>query len=474
MKVYDLIVIGGGAAGFSAIVKFREVAGPDKSIALISRGPLGGTCVNVGCVPSKYLIEVARYSKLAKLFNDRGVSVTVSFDFPKVMSSLRSFISSLRRGRYEALLDYYNVDFYPGIARFTSQDTVEVRGDSGVIELRGKAFIVATGSRPYVPPIDGLAEVGFETSDTIWGLDTLPDSMLVIGGGAVGVELAQAFSRLGSKVDIVEAMDRIVAFTEPQLSRALTSILEDEGVRVMVKSRVIEVRRVNGRIRARIVTHRGVLEEEYELILVATGRKPNTDNLGLENAGVEVDGRGYVRVSMDLRTSNPIVYAAGDVAGTPKPALLETLAAREGAVAAYNIAMGARETIDYEITPVVVFTDPELAMVGVTEEKLMEVKGACSCRIARFNTLPKSGIIGVKEGLAKIVVDPEDRVIRGFHILAPNASEYVAVASLMIKHRYKVEDIVNTILAFPTSSEILKVTAQTYLRNIERMPCCVE
>jgi len=470
---YDLVVVGGGAAGFSAIVKYRELAGPGRSVALVSKRPLGGTCVNVGCVPSKYLIEAAKIRRVISRLHGRGVRAVFSLDFKSLMSSMREFIGRLRSERYESLLEYYGVDFYEGEALFTSPRTLEVRGGEGV-ELEFKAAIVATGSRPSMPRIDGLESVPYYTTDTIWSLEELPSTMLVIGGGAVGVELAQALSRLGSKVDIVEVLDRLLPNADPLVSRVLTEVLEGEGVGVLTKSRVAELSREGGLVRARIVTPKGTIVKDYEVVLVAAGRRPNSDGLGLERAGVEVDSRGFIRVSEDLRTSNPSIYAAGDVAGTPKPAFLETLAAREGAIAAQNIALGTRLSIDYESVPVVVFTDPEVAYVGLTEEALTKIKGACSCRIAWFEKLPKSGIVGEYEGVAKIVVDPEDGSIRGFHTVAPNASEFIGVAALMVKHRYKVEDVINIILAFPTSAELLKLAAQAYLRRPDRMPCCVE
>ena len=474
MEKYDLVIVGGGAAGFSAIVKFRELAGPDRRVALVTRGPLGGTCVNVGCVPSKYLIEAGKASSLLKRFSSRGVIGEVSVDFRTLMESMRGLIEALRRDKYESLLDYYNVDLYVGEARFASPRTISVHFDGREVLLEAGNFIVATGSRPSIPRIKGLGNVDYYTSDTIWGIESLPSKMLVVGGGAIGLELAQAFARLGSNVDVVEALDRIIPGTDPLISKTLESALTREGLRIFTKSSVSFLEKVNGKVRARIVGLKGSFSEEYEAVLIATGRRPNSDGLGLDNAGVEVDPRGFIKVSPDLKTSNPAIYAAGDVAGTPKPAFLETLAAREGAVAAANIALGLRSSIDYDTVPVVVYTDPEVAYVGLSEERLMKLKGRCSCRIAFFKNMPKSGIMGVEEGLSKIVVDPDDGVVRGFHVIAPYASEFIGIAALMVKHRYSVEDVLDFISVFPTASEILKATAQAYVRKLDKMPCCVE
>ena len=474
MKRYDLVIIGGGAAGFSAMVKFREIVGPDESIAIINSGPLGGTCVNVGCVPSKYLIEAGKTLRTLRAMSSRGVKGEVAIDFGTLMGSLRRFIGELRKSKYESLIEYYGADLYVGNARFKSPRTVEIVGENGTTTVEGRGFIVATGSKPWIPDIRGIDSVEYYTSDTIWSIEKPPSNMLVVGGGAIGVELAQAFARLGSNVDIVEALDRLLPGADPLISKSLEKVLASEGLRIMSKSKVAEVWRRNGRIYARIVGGKGAYTREYDLLLVAAGRTPNTRGLALSRAGIEVDDKGFIKVSKDLRTSNPIAYAAGDVAATPKPAFLETLAAKEGALAAYNLATGSRQHIDYETVPVVVFTDPEIAYVGLSEEKMLKLKGKCSCRVSWFRSLPKSGITGSREGVAKVIVDPDEEVIKGFHVMAPYASEFIGIAALMIKHGYTIKDALETILAFPTSSEIVKTSIQAYLRNPDKMPCCVE
>ena len=474
-KGYDLVVIGGGAAGFAAIVKYRELLGFEKRIAMITKGPIGGTCVNVGCVPSKHLIETAKAFKIREIFSRRGVKVSqVGIEFPSIMKSLREFVESIRRDKYEKLLEHYDVDLYIGTARFTSPKSISVSSGDGRIDIYGEHFIVATGSRPSTPRIDGLNEISYYTSDTIWGVEELPGRMLVMGSGAIGLELAQAFARLGSIVEVVEILDRPLPGVEPEISKALGDILSKEGVKIYTKSKVAGFSRRGSRVVAKILTPQGSVEEEYDAVLIATGRRPNTEDLGLELAGIEVDNKGFVRVSRDLRTSNPKIYAAGDVAGTPKPALLETLAAKEGATAAENIALGGEKSIDYEATPVVIFTDPEVAYVGFTEHRLVEAIGMCSCRVVGFNLTAKSGIMGVEQGLAKIVVDPRSNVIVGVHVLAPHASEFIVAASLMIKHRYTVEDLVEAIHVFPTAYEVMKLAGQAFIRDVGRMPCCVE
>jgi mercuric reductase len=475
IKAYDLVVVGGGAAGFSALVKFTELTGGEGQIALVTQGPLGGTCVNTGCVPSKYLIETCKVLKAARVAQERGIALgDPKIDFPRVMQGARDLVKSLRQGKYEALLDRYpNVTLYRGRARFTGPRTIQVEGEQKAA-VEGRHLLIATGSRPLVPPIEGLERVSYHTTDTIWGLSERPGRLLMVGAGAVGLELAQVFARLGVEVEVVEVLDRPIPTTEPELSQELARVMAEEGVRFLFKSRVSSLRERNGQVEAEMVGPAGTRRQEYDLVLVATGRRPNSDNLGLEAAGVKTDAKGYIQVGQDLKTTNPHIYAAGDVAGSPKPALLETLAAKEGAVAAENIVRNGGKSIDYRSVPVVVFTDPELAYVGLTERAVIEQLGACSCRTVRFKDLPRAGIVGVEEGLAKLILDPRTGTIEGIHLLAPNASEYVVGAALLVKHRYTVEQLLDLVHAFPTSAELVKLAAQAFLRRPEEMPCCVE
>jgi mercuric reductase len=390
------------------------------------------------------------------------------------MNDVRELVGSMRKAKYEDLLKKFdNVDLYVGMASFRSHNEIVVKNGERRI-LRGEKIIIATGSSPYIPNIPGIDGMEYYTSNTIWELDRDISSMLIIGSGAVGLELAQSFSRLGVKVYIIEVLDRVIPKTEPELSRELTRILSEEGIEISLKSRVVSLEKSDDGVKARVIGHEGEKTVHADTLLIATGRKPNTTELRVENAGVKLDSRGMVVVDKYLRTTNPNVYAAGDVSNTVKPALLETLSAKEGATAAENIVKGNVKAIDHIYFPVVVFVDPQLAFVGLSEEDVMMRTGACQCRVVRFESMAKSGIIGRGEGLAKLIVDPYTNVMMGFHVLAPEASEFIGQASIMIKHRYKVEDIIDTPTVFPSISEIIKLSAQAFIRRIDMMPCCVE
>ncbi len=475
MKKYDYIVIGGGAAGFSSIVKISELTDGKSNILLVSKGPLGGTCVNTGCVPSKTIIEIAKHVKNLNRFIDRGVEVReFNIDTEKIFSSIRELVNRLRRDKYEEILkNYENVDFIEGYARFQSPNKIIVEGDGENIVEGGK-ILIATGSRPFIPIIEGIENVKYYTTDNIWMIEDIPSKMVVVGSGAIGLELSQAFARLGVDVHVIEVLDRPIPSTEPEISRMLVDILSREGVKFHFKTRVVKVEKKNGEIVVEASGNEGKLFIDAEMLFIATGRKPNTDALRLENAGVRVDGRGFIKVNEKMETSNPNIYAAGDVAGSPKPALLETIAAREGVVAAISMTGNNPTPIDYGSIPVVVFTDPELAYVGLTEKEVMDRLGACACRGVRFKNMPKSSILNNTEGYAKIIVDPYTGVIKGLHVLSPYASEIILQGSLYIKHGYRVGDVIDVIQVFPTVSELVKASAQAFIRRIDLMPCCVE
>ncbi|GBC71163.1 Mercuric reductase [Candidatus Calditenuaceae archaeon HR02] len=470
---YDLIIIGGGAAAFSAAIKASELTGGRMSILMVSAGRLGGTCVNVGCVPSKYLIEAAKHYHSSHMALFDGVTPKgADLDFGRLMGSLRSFVDSMRSEKYVDVLKHYpNVEHVEGRASFTSTHTIAVETSEGVREVRFQKALIATGSRPSVPSIPGLEEVGYYTTDTIWGIESLPESMLLVGGGAVGLEIGQAMQRLGCQVTLVEVLDRILPNMEPEISSTLANILADEGMRIIMKARIVEFSKHGGHSHAVVVTNEGRQTIESDAILVATGRKPNTDGIGLEKCGVAVDGRGFIKVDEMMRTSAPNIYSAGDCVA--KPLMLETLSAREGVVAASNIVEEGSASMDYDAVPFVVFTEPQAASVGLTEREVVKRFGACSCRIVSLENVAKARMMGAL-GLAKLVIAPDDGRVLGAHIVSHNAAEYITEAALYIKYGKTFMDIVNTIHVFPTYAEALKLSAQAFLRPLQKMSCCVE
>lgn len=469
---YDLVIIGYGAGGFSAMIKASELSEGKITIALIGRGPLGGTCVNVGCVPSKYLLEISNEFFYSKKNKFPGIKLKgAELNFEEVMNSINELVGELRKEKYVNVVRMYdNVNLIEGNAKFISHNEIEVETGNGKKVIKGDKFIIATGSRPAIPPIEGLNEVGFLTSDDIWNLRRLPSSVGIIGGGAVGLELGQALLHFGSDVTIIEALPRIAYVTEPEISEFLAKRLTEEGMKIFTRSRVLRVSKRGDAKLIEVIKRGRRMELEVDELLIATGRRPNTDTLDLKKAGVETDERGFIKTDRAMRTTNPNIFAAGDVVS--KKLMLETLAAKEGAIAAIN-ALGGSAEIDYTSAPWAIFTYPQVAAVGYTEEEFMKSTGACSCRVIRLSSVPKAKILH-EEGLVKVIADPHTGKVVGVHVLAPNATEFIIEGALAIRYELTIWDVIETVHVFPTLSESIKLASQAFIRNIDRMSCCVE
>lgn len=445
------------------------------TIAIIGVGPLGGTCVNVGCVPSKYMLEASHsvfrpgHPRMAGIH-----TTTVKYDFSEVMDGLRFYVAHARDSKYAHVIENYgNVILFTGLGKFVDKKTIMVSGSDGkeVATVSGSNILIATGSHPTIPNIKGLKETGFLTSDTIWEIKELPESVAIIGGGAIGLELGQALLHFGSKVTVIEALDSLLPQTEPEIGSALKKYLEDEGMKFYMRARVNEIGK-NGNMKSvEFITHRGNEKVNVQEIIVATGRTPNTEHLDLETAGVDKDPRGLIVTSNTMKTSAPGIYAAGDCVS--KTMFLETLAAREGVTAVSNM-FGEDMKIDYESATWAVFTNPQVAGVGMTENEFSRKNGSCSCRIFSLTNLTKASIMGETEGIIKITVDPRDNRVVGMRILAPNATDIITEGAYAVEKGYKIEDIIATSHIFPSISEGVKLAAQSFIRDLSKMACCVE
>lgn len=430
---------------------------------MIGYGPIGGTCVNVGCVPSKYLIESASAFKNARNPIFPGISSMGTLNFKLLIDSLRELVKGERKAKYEDVLSKYeNVEYYSGYASFINDKTVAVKNGDNIKKISAYNFLIATGSRPSVPLIKGLENSGFLTSNDIWNIEDLPSKITVLGAGAVGLELGQAFLRLGSEVTVIEAMPSILYGSEPEVSETLLNALKAEGMKFYTRALVDRVEK-----KALYIKTEGLEKKvDHDILLVATGRTPNVEKLALENAGVEYSENG-IKVNNKLMTSNPRIYAAGDV--VDQRLKLETVAAKEGAIVAENMYEHAEKSIDLKTVPFVIFTEPQVASVGLKESECKE----CTYKILPVSTVAKARIIRKESGIIKMVVDKGKR-IRGVHIVSPYASEIIIEGVYAVKLGLTVEEIIDTVHAFPTISESIKLAAQSFRRDISMMSCCVE
>ncbi|HHC09212.1 MAG TPA: FAD-binding protein, partial [Actinobacteria bacterium] len=344
---YDLLIIGSGSAAFAAAIEARDLGA---TVAIVEKGTIGGTCVNIGCVPSKALLAPAELYHRAGHSPFDGVETAAgNVDLAALVASKDELVAALRERKYVDLLDVYGIDLVEGTARFTGPTTVEVDGRP----ITARRYLIATGASTWVPPIDGIEDTPYLTSTTALELTELPGELIVVGANAIGLELGQLFAHLGSSVTWVEALDRIAPFEEPELSGIFKGRLEAEGATVLEGATAKRAGRNGDRVWLE-VEHRGTtVRLEADRLLMATGRRANTAELGLEIAGVETDRRGHVVVDDTLATSNPLVWAAGDVATLPQ---FVYVAAASGTIAAENALRGAGRKLDLRTMPRVIFT----------------------------------------------------------------------------------------------------------------------
>ena len=466
MPDFDLVIIGGGAAGFAAATKANDVG---MSSVIINDGlPIGGTCVNVGCVPSKHLLHLAELAHRPQHPGWPAIGAVIPpADFGEAIRGTGALVETLRGTNYMDVVDSLErAQYVEARGRFFSPTELEAAGK----RYTTRAFLIATGSRPAAPPVPGLAEAGYWTNREALEADRLPQELVVIGAGPIGLELGQVFLRFGSRVTVLEMENQVLPRFEPIVARELRRALSDEGMAIHTAARVTSVRVEGGRKVVTAEIDGQARDFPCDEILVATGVSPNTEGLGLEAAGVRVDARGFIETDEGLRTSSVGIFAAGDVTGN---GFLETLAAKEGAVAAENALTGSERTIKYEHIPQAVFTDPQVASVGITEAQEMERYNACSCRSVEVASIPKAQAVGDSYGVIQLVAHPETSVLLGAHMVAPMAADLIHEATLAVKFGLTVDDLIDTVHVFPTHSEGIKMAAQAYVRDISVMACCI-
>lgn len=463
---FDLVILGGGAAAFSAAI--RADRNGAKAL-MVDGGTIGGTCVNVGCVPSKRLLAVGdQFFQVAnRPFKGLNMEDGWSADFRSVIRAKDRLVASLRKAKYEDVLaSLKGVTHVRGLAAFVSPHEVKIGGN----RYEGDKFVIATGSSPTIPPVPGLKDVDYLTNVEALSLEALPDSMVILGGRALGLEFAQMYQQLGTRVTVLQRSDRIVPEEEPEISEYLRRYLEEDGVEIHTGVEVLAAAQRRGTkvITASIGGKRRTFEADA--LLVATGRTPNTDALNLPAAGVEVKADKGVKVDAQMRATAPHIFAGGDVKGKP---MLETTAAREGYIAAENALADRGLTMDYRAVPHAVFTNPAVASVGLTDAEANATAGVrCACNFVPLEQVPKPLIVDDARGLVKLVVEAESHKILGVHILASLAPEMIHEGVLAVKHGFTLEDILDTVHVFPTYSEAIKIAALSFSEDVDKLTCC--
>ena len=337
--------------------------------------------------------------------------------------------------------------------------------------LQGTKFLIATGARPHVLNVRRIDKIDYLTNEEALSLKELPHSMCVIGGRTLALEFAEMYAQFGTKVTVLQRSEHILPEDEPEVSAALTQYLENLGITIHTGTTINWMDKRGTKKIINFSKKGRTFTINCDQILFATGRTPNTDHLNLSMVGVKMDERGFIQVNDEIQTSAPNVWAAGDVIGEP---MLETIAAKEGAVAVQNAFSSNKKRINFDEIPSAVFTYPEVARVGLTETQTEKRGMKCSCVTLPLDLVPKANIIGDTRGLVKIVIDAETKHIVGVHIVAPHAADIIHEGVLAVKFKLTIDDIIDTVHVFPTMSEAIKLTAQAFYKDVGKLSCCTE
>ncbi|MBE7956327.1 mercury(II) reductase [Microbacterium sp. R1] len=471
-STFDLAIVGSGGGAFAAAIRATMLG---KSVVMIERGTFGGTCVNTGCVPSKALLAAAEARHVAADAGSRfpGIAATADLvDTPALIAGKQDLVEAMRSEKYVDVADAYGWQNHQGDAAFAGTPdapVLEVTAADGRVEtVEAAHYLIATGARPWGPPIEGLDGVDFLTSTSAMELDKVPDSLLVLGGGYVALEMAQLFARLGAKVTLL-VRSRLASKEEPEVSKALQEVFADEGIRVV--RRAVPTRVARDVATGQIVVTAEVLGSKQEFradeILVALGRRPVTQGLNLDVVGVNTGDAGQVLVTGDLQSSNPRVWAAGDATGHPE---FVYVAARHGTMVAENAFADAHESVDYTRMPRVTFTSPAIGSVGMTEKEVLAAGIRCDCRVLPLEYVPRAVVNRDTRGFIKMVANADTGEILGLTAVARDAGE-LAAAGVHILGK-TITEVADAWAPYLTMAEGIRIVAKAFTTDVSMLSCC--
>ena len=471
----DLLILGSGSTAFAASLRAQELG---KTAVMIEERTIGGTCVNRGCLPSKNLIEAAKLMHDARHPRYPGLTpAELRLDFRKLVEQKDEVVLRYREKKYDSLVGG-SIRIEKGHARFADPHTVEVDGKP----LRAEKILIATGSRPVIPAIDGLDEISYLTSDLLTvgegqELTELPRSLLIVGAGYIALELGQMFRRFGCEVTLLERGPQILAHGyEPEVGPTIARVFEKEGIRILTRAQVRSVRAVKKGLVAVVGVGDGTQELQAERLLIAAGRRPNTDRIAIDNSGVSVGEQGEVRVDDYLRTNVPHIFAAGDVIGHAAGSQMATpVGSQDGGIVAHNALSGeAPRRVSHRVIPRAIFIDPPFAAVGMTEKEAVAAGNPCWCKPVPMELVPRAGAIRDTEGFVKFVVNRKTEEVLGVTMIGNSASEVIHEAAMGLRFRAKLRDFVEMLHVYPTMTEALKIGAISRYKDPAKLSCCAE
>ncbi len=452
---FDSIVIGGGPGGYVCAIRLSQLG--QKTACIESRGSLGGTCLNVGCIPSKSLLNLSENFNKAKNFEKIGIEIgSLKLNLPKMMKNKEKAVTVLTKG-IEFLFKKNKVTYFKGIGSIIGNNQVSVKTTDNKNEnIEGKNIIIATGSDPVSLPGIDFDEIKVVSSTGALSLKEVPKKMVVVGGGYIGLEMGSVWSRLGSEVQVVEFLDHITPGMDIEIANEFQKLLVKQGIKFNLKTKVESILKTNSGVVVNTKDNDGNDKKfNCDVVLVSVGRKPNTDNLNLEKIGVEKDQKGRIKINEKFQTNIKNIYAIGDVIKGP---MLAHKAEEEG-IAVAEIIAGQSGHVNYDLIPGVIYTSPEVASIGKTEEQLKETK--IDYKVGKFPFMANSRAkaIDEPEGFVKILADTNSDRVLGVHIIGPHAGELIAEMAVAMEFGASSEDIARTCHAHPTFSEAVKEAA---------------
>ena len=459
-KVYNLVVMGGGTAG---LVAATEAAALGAKVALVERYLIGGDCLNLGCIPSKTIISSSRVSKEVKEAGGHGVRILcgADADFGAVMERMRRLRAKISRHDSVSRLRDVGIDVFLGEGRFTGPDSVEVASAT----LRFKKAVIATGARPFHPPVEGLADAGYLTSETVFSLTERPARMAVLGGGSTGCELAQAFQRLDIQVTLLHNKARLMDKEDPEASDILQKVLSREGIRIVLGDWILKRVEVTETEKVLHIERDGDNDQiPVDIIFVATGRSPNVESLGLEEADVAYDTRAGVHVDNYLRTSNPRIYGAGDVCLKLK---FNHTAEASAKIAVQNALLANRKRFDLLTIPWCTFTDPEVAHVGKYGDEALSVGKDVETLTENLENVDRAVLESEEEGFVKVHIRKGSGEVLGATIVSKHAGEMIGELTLAMTAGIGLAQLSHLIHPYPTRSEALGHIADRFARRLK-------
>lgn len=465
---FDLIIIGGGSAAFSAAITAESLG---ISCLMVNAGlDFGGTCVNVGCVPSKTLIRAAETAYHAKHSRFEGIKPKgVEIDFGQVIRSKKKLVADLQQKKYmDVVSDFENLTMLQGWAEFTDTNTILVNGKNKYKALK---FLIATGATTHIPGIEGLNEIDYLTNATLFDLEEKPESITIMGAGYIGLEIATAYNRLGVKVRIIEFTDRVLRTQTADVSEELEKNMREEGIEILPNYRAVKVETSDSGIIIHCKRPDGSLTKLIEpgKVVIATGIKPNTHTLGIDKIGLQLTVDGHIQVTGKMETNLANIYAAGDVTNTPP---FVYTAAYEGKIAVENAFSGADNRADYSSLPWVVFTDPQVAGAGLDEVQAAEQNLPFEVSKLSLSDVPRSIVAHDTRGFIKLIRNIETDKLIGARIVAPEGGELIQQLSMAIKYGITVKQLAESFYPYLTLGEGIKLAAITFGKDVRKLSCC--